>query len=419
MTGRSVWRRYRRYLESPPERVVEWRDPPTGARGWLVINSLRGGAAGGGTRMRPGLDLDEAVYLAKTMELKFAYSGPPIGGGKSAIDFDPDDPRRREVLERWFESVAPHLDSHYGTAGDLNVDAERDVASLCSSLGLRHPQQGVVRGHLDPSSDELDRICRRLREGIMAPVGRDDDGLGLEGKELCVSDLITGYGVARAAVHLRRLRDERLAGDRVVVEGFGNVGGAACLYLARAGARIVAVVDRDHAVVAPEGLGPAEIEELLAEREGGALPPHPLRVEGEARQRAYETPADVFVPAAVSGSVDRRRLERLRRTGVRTLVCAANQPFREGALGSTSVQQAADEAFEVVVDAVGGLGMARALYCLMTGTADGSDDPCDVFEEVDTAVRSSMEDVLDQADGRRTGLLAAGLEVALDRVGAD
>lgn len=413
-----MWRRYRRYLETAPDRVVEWRDPPTGARGWLVINSLRGGAAGGGTRMRPGLDRREAVYLAKTMELKFAFSGPPIGGGKSAIDFDPDDPRRREVLERWFEAAEPYLSSFYGTAGDLNVDAERDVAPLCSSLGLRHPQQGVIRGHLDPSREELDRICRRLRSGLEAPVGRDDDGLGVEGKQLFVSDLVTGYGVARAAVHLHRLRDEALTGRRVVVEGFGNVGGAACLYLARAGASVVAVVDRDHAIVAPDGLDPEEVETLLAAREDGALPPHPRRVGGEARRKAYETPADVFVPAAVSGSIDRRRLDQLRRAGVRTLVCAANQPFREEELGSTAVQRSADDDFEVIVDAVGGLGMARAFYCLMTGAAGGGDDPCDVFDEVDAAVRRSVEDVLDQAGGRRSGLLAAGLEVALDRVGA-
>lgn len=416
MTGSSVWSRYRRYLRSPPDRVVEWRDPPTGARGWLVINSLRGGAAGGGTRMRPGLDRREAVYLAKTMELKFAYSGPPIGGGKSAIDFDPDDPRRRDVLQRWFLSVESYLSSFYGTAGDLNVDSERDVAPLCSSLGLRHPQQGVIRGHLDPSREELERICGRIRSGLEAPVGPDHHGLGVDGARLFVSDLITGYGVARAAVHLHRLRGEPLAGKRVVVEGFGNVGGAACLYLARQGARIVAVVDRDHAIVAPDGLGAGEVEELLAARDGGALPPHPRRVTGEARRRAYRTPADVFVPAAVSGSVDHGRLEQLRDAGVDMLVCAANQPFREEELGSTTLQEEADRSFEVIVDAVGGLGMARALYCLMTGAADDPDDPCDVFDEVDAAVRDSVDEVVERAGGGRTGLLAAGLEVALDRV---
>jgi len=47
----DIWARYGAYLEAPPTQVFEWHDTATEARGWLVINSLRGGAAGGGTRM--------------------------------------------------------------------------------------------------------------------------------------------------------------------------------------------------------------------------------------------------------------------------------------------------------------------------------------------------------------------------------
>ena len=66
-----------------PEIVFEWKDQETEAEGWVVINSLRGGAAGGGTRMRKGLDKREVESLAKTMEVKFTVAGPPIGGAKS------------------------------------------------------------------------------------------------------------------------------------------------------------------------------------------------------------------------------------------------------------------------------------------------------------------------------------------------
>jgi len=84
----------RAFEATPPEIVFNWNDVETGAEGWAVINSLKGGAAGGGTRMRKGLDRDEVVSLAKTMEIKFSVSGPQIGGGKSGINFDPSDPRR-------------------------------------------------------------------------------------------------------------------------------------------------------------------------------------------------------------------------------------------------------------------------------------------------------------------------------------
>ncbi len=74
-----------RFEEKRPEIVFEWKDSQTEAEGWIVINSLRGGSAGGGTRMRKGLDKREVESLAKTMEVKFSVSGPPIGGAKSGI----------------------------------------------------------------------------------------------------------------------------------------------------------------------------------------------------------------------------------------------------------------------------------------------------------------------------------------------
>ena len=45
-----------KYEGKQPEIVFEWHDSETTAKGWIVINSLRGGAAGVGTRMRVGLN---------------------------------------------------------------------------------------------------------------------------------------------------------------------------------------------------------------------------------------------------------------------------------------------------------------------------------------------------------------------------
>ena len=105
------------YLAKHPEIVFEWNDEHTDAKGWLVINSLKGGAAGGGTRMRKGLTKKEVVSLAKVMEIKFSVCGPSIGGAKSGIDFDPWDPRKTEVLERWYKAIRPLLKFYYGTGG--------------------------------------------------------------------------------------------------------------------------------------------------------------------------------------------------------------------------------------------------------------------------------------------------------------
>lgn len=85
----------KKFENKEPEIVFHWNDAQTEAEGWVVINSLRGGAAGGGTRMRKGLDQNEVLSLAKTMEVKFTVSGPAIGGAKSGINFDPKDPRKK------------------------------------------------------------------------------------------------------------------------------------------------------------------------------------------------------------------------------------------------------------------------------------------------------------------------------------
>ena len=57
----TTWERYEQYFRTAPEFVLEWNDAETPARGWLVINSRKGGAAGGGTRMHPNLTREELL----------------------------------------------------------------------------------------------------------------------------------------------------------------------------------------------------------------------------------------------------------------------------------------------------------------------------------------------------------------------
>lgn len=410
----SVWRRYAAYLRRPPLLSLEWSDRETGARGWLVINSLRGGAAGGGTRMRPGLSRREVVYLAKTMELKFLFSGPPIGGAKSGIDFDPADPRRGAVLRRWFRAVAPQLRAYYGTGGDLNVDELLDVVPCCTEAGVIHPQEGVVLGHLRPSSEALPAIFASLGSGLETPV---TDADGVAGAALTVADLITGYGLARSILDLHALRGESVEGKRVLIEGFGAVGAPCALYLARAGARVVGIADREKVLLEPAGLRADEVERLVIEREDKCLPRHDPRChQGAERIRFDAAEAEIFVAAAASETLDAPRLERLWRQGVRQIACGANQPFREAKLGDTRVQRLADGRFTIVPDVVANCGMARAFSFLMQSPATHETAP--VFRAVDATVDHALRQITGRNGGRKTGLLASTLGYALDRIDA-
>jgi glutamate dehydrogenase/leucine dehydrogenase len=190
----------RLYETRKPEIIFEWKDTETEAEGWIVINSLRGNAAGGGTRMRKGLDRKEVESLAKTMEIKFTVSGPEIGGAKSGINFDPADSRKKGVLERWYTAVMPILKNYYGTGGDLNVDEIHEVIPITEKYGLWHPQEGVVNGHFNSNEGEKIKRIGQLRSGV-SKVLEDSNYSPAINRKYVVADMITGFGVSESVRH--------------------------------------------------------------------------------------------------------------------------------------------------------------------------------------------------------------------------
>lgn len=411
--GPSTWKRYAAFLRHPPELTVQWQDRETGARAWLIINSSRGGAAGGGTRMHLGVHPREVTYLAKTMELKFSIAGPPIGGAKSGIDFDPEDPRKAGVLERWYRAITPFLRARYGTGGDFGVDEVLDVIPTFERLGLAAPQEGVVRGHLAPTPAGFDAIMRRMEQGVAAPI----EVAGLEGYPMTVADVVTGYGVGYAVQHHCERGGNPLEGKRVLIEGFGNVGAACALYLAHRGARIVGVCDSRATLLAPDGLSATDVEELVRRRDDKRLPLDDGRVRPGMDLAFWDVPADVFVAAALSETVTEEIMDRLDTAGVRIIAAGANQPFREARLGSTAVARLADYRFAVLPDILANCGMARTFSYLMEGDARAEAEP--VLAAVERTIRDTLDEVLERAGSGEQGLLAATLGLALDRVGRD
>lgn len=203
----------KKFENKQPEIIFNWKDSETEAEGWVVINSLRGGAAGGGTRMRKGLDVNEVLSLAKTMEVKFSVSGPAIGGAKSGINFDPNDSRKKSVLQRWYKAVSPLLKSYYGTGGDLNVDEIHEVIPMTEECGVWHPQEGVFNGHFKPTeADKINRIGQ-LRQGVIKVIENTKFSPDIL-RKYTVADMITGYGVAESVRHFYTIYGGNVVGKK-------------------------------------------------------------------------------------------------------------------------------------------------------------------------------------------------------------
>lgn len=404
------FRKYQEFFNAPPYRVVEWRDPETDAVGWLVINSLRGGAAGGGTRMRKGEPVkekhqivedyqkfrDECVFLAKTMEIKFRISGPPIGGAKSVIRFDPKSDKKIEVLRRWYRHIRRYLQRCYGTGGDLNVNEGDEVIPLVNEIGIKHPQNGVVVGHYKREGADCQRILDQLKAGGEIPARLD----GMSG-HFTVANMITGYGLVKALEYFYTARGDSLAGKRVIVEGFGEVGGASAFYLTQAGAAVVGIItkpdDGFRWAVDSEGL---DVRRLLAHREGMNLPLKDPDCRNEPHSDEFwDTEADIFVPAARSHLTTLKTLTKLHHAKVKLIACGANNPFER----DLETQRRADSDFSVIPDFIANCGTARMFAYLMKDLHPQINYSL-MCEDVAQTVRRAMGELLDGFHNN-TGLL--------------
>jgi len=398
------------FEQKRPEIVFEWQDPETEAEGWVVINSLRGGAAGGGTRMRKGLDKREVESLAKTMEVKFTVSGPAIGGAKSGINFDPQDPRKRGVLERWYKAVIPLLKAYYGTGGDLNVDEIHEVIPLTEDYGLWHPQEGVVNGHYRATEPQKIQKLGQLRQGVVK-VLEDAAFTPSLARKYTVADLITGYGVAEAVRHYYALWGSRaVAGKRVIIQGWGNVGAAAAYYLASQGALIVGIIDRAGGLLRPQGLTLEEVRELFLSRDGNALHAPDLLSFEEINQQIWTAGAEIFVPAAASRLVTQPQVESLVGAGLEVISCGANVPFADPAIFFGPTGEWADAHCAVIPDFIANCGMARVFAYLMETGAEITDQA--IFSDTSRIIESALARTHYQST-ESTGIAQRSFEMAL------
>ena len=317
-----------KFENKAPEIVFEWNDAETEAQGWVVINSLRGGAAGGGTRMRIGLDKHEVTSLAKTMEVKFTVAGPPIGGAKSGINFDPNDPRKEGVLRRWYAAVTPLLKHYYGTGGDLNVDEIHEVIPITEDCGVWHPQEGVFNGHFQPREAQKINRIGQLRQGVLKIIEDSKYTPSVERKYV-VADMITGYGVAESVKHYYQIYGGNLKDKRVIVQGWGNVGSAGAYYLAQEGAKIVGIIDSVGGLIKSDGFSLAEIKELFLTKLGNKLNAPDMLSFDEVNEKIWDLDAEVFLPCAASRLITQNQVERMIAKGMEVIACGANVPFAD------------------------------------------------------------------------------------------
>jgi len=402
----------KKFEDKKPEIVFEWKDEKTDAEGWIVINSLRGGAAAGGTRMRMGVTKDEVLALAKTMEVKFTVAGPPIGGGKSGINFDPRDPRKKEVLQRWYAAAKPLLKTYYGTGGDMNVDEVHEVIPMCEEQGILFPLEGIVNGHHRRDEKGKMKIINQLKIGVPLIV-KEESLTPNPNKNYSVGDLITGFGVSETIIHYYNIYGGEVKGKRVIIQGWGNVAGAAAYYLAQAGAIIVGIIDKAGGVVKAEGYSFQEIQSFLEKRTSNFLETEDMLSFKQANEKIWNVGAEIFVPAAASRLLTQSQLDAMVINGLEVISSGANVPFADKEIFFGPISKSADERVSVLPDFIANCGMARVFAYLMEDNIEMTDKA--IFADTSECIKNALIKSHSINDSK-TNISKTAIEIALKQL---
>ena len=403
----------KKFENKTPEIIFQWQDSQTEAKGWVVINSLRGGAAGGGTRMRVGLDLHEVISLAKTMEVKFTVSGPPIGGAKSGINFDPNDPRKKEVLKRWYAAVTPLLKHYYGTGGDLNVDEINEVIPITEDCGVWHPQEGVFNGHYQPrESQKINRIGQ-LRQGVLKTIESGNYSPDIE-RKFVIADMITGYGVAESVKHYYKIYGGNLKNKRVIVQGWGNVGSAAAYYIAQDGAKVVGIIDRNGGLINEKGFSFEEIKKLFLNKNGNAINDKNLLSFEEINDQIWDLKSEIFLPCAASRLITKDQVKRMLKSGIEVIAPGANVPFADKEIFFGPISDFTDQNTSLIPDFISNCGMARVFAYLMGNDLEGMEDES-IFKDTSKTIQNALEDVFEKNSNPKN-ISKTAFEIALKQL---
>jgi glutamate dehydrogenase (NAD(P)+) len=238
--------------------------------GYRVQHSGARGPYKGGVRFHPEADLDEVRALAALMTWKTAIVDVPFGGAKGGVQVDPAalSPNELQALTRAYLENISHVLGVYRDipAPDLGTNAQT-MAWMMDAFGKR-------AGH-NPA------IVTGKPIALGGSHGRNE---------------ATGRGVAYIVRDTLRARGHEPERTRVAIQGFGNVGSHAAVYLAELGCRIVAVSDVEGGVYRADGLDPAELIAQVA-RTGsvvGLAGSDSLTSDG-----VLTVDCDVLVPAAL------------------------------------------------------------------------------------------------------------------------
>lgn len=349
--------------------------------GYRVQYDTIRGPAKGGIRYHPDVTLDEVKALAAWMSVKCAVVDIPFGGAKGGVVVDPARLSTRE-LERLtrrytaeiFDIIGPDKDI---PAPDLGTDPQI-MAWVMDTISMK-------RGYVEPGTVT----------GKPVPLG------GSRGREEA-----TARGLLYTVRQAFRVRGMELAGARVAVQGYGNVGSHAARLLHEAGARVIAVSDVRGGILNTDGLDPAAVQRHL--ESNGSVTGFPGAA-SISNAELLTLECDLLVPAAIEQQITLENAGRIRA-----------RVIAEGANGPTTPEADAilrDRGIFIIPDILCNAGGVVVSYFEWVQDRYGyfwKEE--EVRERLEEKMSQAFHDVLTVADRHQVDTRTAAYALGVDRI---
>ncbi len=263
--------------------------------GYRVQHNTSRGPGKGGLRYHQDVTLSEVMALSAWMSIKNAAVNVPYGGAKGGIRVDPRRLSRGE-LERMTRRYTSEINFIIGPNTDIPAP---DV----------NTNEQVMAWMMDTYSMNQGRTATGVVTGKPITLG------GSLGRKEA-----TARGVFVVACESARQIGLDIAGARIAIQGFGNVGGIAARLFSDAGAKIIAVQDHTGTLYRPAGIEVLKLLEHVAQTGGivGFTGAEPL-----AEDEFWELETDILIPAALEGQITEKNAPRIR---TKIVVEGANGP---------------------------------------------------------------------------------------------
>jgi glutamate dehydrogenase (NAD(P)+) len=349
--------------------------------GYRVQHSIVRGPAKGGIRFAPDVTLDEVRALSAWMTWKCAVVNIPFGGAKGGVICDPDvlSPTELERITRRYTSeimdiIGPERDV---PAPDINTNPQTMAWIMDTySMHKRHTVTGVVTG-------------KPLTLG------------GSRGRSEA-----TGRGCMIVTMQALRQFGLDVVNTRVVIQGFGNVGGMSAKLMARSGFKIVCIIEYDGAVYNPKGL---DIEALMQHRHDTGSITGFSGGEDIDRESAFFLDCDVLLPAAKENVITTANADRIKAK----IIC-------EGANGPTTSEAdaiLAEKKIFVIPDILANAGGVTVSYFEWVQDRQGFFwNEQLVNGRLEEIMVNSFRDVVGFAEKHQVNNRLAAYMLAIDRV---